>query len=74
MLHERKQIRKAERTRKETVRKRRLQLRKAAPDLLNACQIARKWFEDYIECKPRPTEQSAIDMQSMLDEEITKAY
>lgn len=41
-------------------------------DLLAACKDARKWFEDYIECKPRPNEQSAIDMQHTLHESIVQ--
>ncbi len=43
-------------------------------DLLEVCKLSRKWFEDFIECKPRPTEQSAIDMQSALHEAIVSVY
>ncbi len=42
--------------------------------LLEACKEARKWFEDLIECKPRPTGESAIVMQSVLHEAIVSAY
>jgi len=43
-------------------------------DLLKACKDARKWFEDFIECKPRPDEQSAIDMQKKLHEVVINCY
>ncbi|KKK66303.1 hypothetical protein LCGC14_2965480, partial [marine sediment metagenome] len=38
--------------------------------LVAACQVARKWFEDFIECKPRPTAQ---EMQNKLHEAIVQA-
>ena len=46
----------------------------AAPELLEACKDARKWFEDFIECKPRPDEQSAVNMQKALQDTIVGCY
>jgi len=43
-------------------------------NLLAACKDARKWLEDFIECKAKSSELSAFELKGILHEAIVNAY